>query len=193
MTQNKEKNRELLSILRQYELKRDDRNERVAEWRDYLESCGEKARFRNLEQAWQTLSNSDDTLELYRDDMVCDEPLAALFFHVENGLYPPPELLLTAADMFRMYINGKGAISLEEVFFGQPTRNAGTYAARSVDEYNLYELALELFRKRNSKAIQLEIAERHIQKYQLHIESESLLRAYRRWDKTRAKGQYKDK
>lgn len=190
MAHSREKKKKLLDIFRGLDIKREDRNISVAEWREYLENCGEKDSFSNLEQSWQTLSNSDDLDEWIRDDMVCDEPCAAMFFHINCGLYPPPELLLTVADMFDIYMKGEGAISLEEAFFGKPTRNAGIYAARSTDEYKLYELALEQFRNKDSSMTKLEIAERHIEKYKLHIEPESLLRAFRRWDKTRAKGQY---
>ncbi len=44
--------------------------------------------------------------------------------------FPPPELLLALAALFRKYMDAGGALTLEEVFFGKPLKNKGTYAAR---------------------------------------------------------------
>lgn len=58
------------------------------------------------------------------------EPLSELASFVEQGHYPPPELLLAVTRMYQTYIDGKGERTLEECFFGKPKPKAGNHAAR---------------------------------------------------------------
>jgi len=59
-------------------------------------------------------------------------------YYLEVGFIPPPEILLTIASLFRTYFSYGGAVSLEDVFFGEPKRGVGNYAARKKDKLNIY-------------------------------------------------------
>ena len=59
-------------------------------------------------------------------------------YYLEVGFIPPPEILLTIAGLFRTYFSYGGTVSLEDVFFGEPKRGVGNYAARKKDKLNIY-------------------------------------------------------
>lgn len=61
---------------------------------------------------------------------VSETPLATLFYFIEMGMYPPPELLLALNDCWITYTANGGSISLEEAFIGKPKKGAGNYASR---------------------------------------------------------------
>lgn len=58
-------------------------------------------------------------------------PLGALFYYVEMGFYPPPELLLALSCVFNKYIDSNGDVTLERAFLGPPIPKSGNYARRS--------------------------------------------------------------
>ena len=49
---------------------------------------------------------------------------------IEQGFYPPPEMLLVMLDCYREYLKGEGAVSLEAAMLGAPLRKVGTVANR---------------------------------------------------------------
>jgi len=105
--------------------------ERVAYWQERLRDCDNYPVLAGLESAWQVLSATyKGAIRRANDERCSDTPLAALFYYVEMGFYPPPELLLALHDAYQVYETSRGHISLEEVFFGPPRRKAGTYANR---------------------------------------------------------------
>lgn len=57
-------------------------------------------------------------------------PVEALIGSVIDGLYPPPEVLISLSECFEFYFNAGGVIELEEVFFGKPKRGVGIYGKR---------------------------------------------------------------
>lgn len=61
-------------------------------------------------------------------------PLAEMFSYIEEGFYPPPELLLTLLHVWRDYKEAAGNMRLEDAFLGQPKTKSGNYAARALKQ-----------------------------------------------------------
>ena len=184
-----------------------DRNDRVAQLRIELGDAYHQAAvdaedpeqegregnyndaYNRLESAWQMLSERFKFVD--RNKILKDEVLPAIFFYLELGYYPPPELLMLLHERFDVYMAGKGEVSLEEVFFGPPHRKAGNYAARSTG--GPFEPPLELFGGKKKGLTKLERAEQHVERHTIPIEPESLLRADRRGRKKKHRKFYSDK
>jgi hypothetical protein len=160
-----------------------DRNERVSQLRNELKGALLQSieddegnydfAYYHLERTWQRISpehSRDD-----RHDKVTYEPIDALFSYIRSGYYPPPELLLLLQERFDVYMAGEGELSLEEVFFGPPHRNAGNFAARSGKETSGF--AFKLIEGRSQGLSQIEAAEKYIEENNLHVEPESLVRS----------------
>lgn len=73
-------------------------------------------------------------------------PLAALFYMVDMGFYPPPELLLALLDCWDTYSAGAGRMTLEEAFLGPPVPKSGNYAARSQKRFKRMAMRSNFFR-----------------------------------------------
>ena len=168
-----------------------DKNERIRELRNELEAARRKSlagidaagtyheHHNRLEETWQMLSSCYESHEpVDRDIMRADEILPAIFYQLDFGFYPPPELLLLLRERFEVYMAAQGKVSLEEAFFGAPRRNAGNYAARSGDSY--HGLATAMHNGKENGLSQLEVAEQYAEKRNIHVEPESLVRAERR-------------
>ena len=56
---------------------------------------------------------------------------------VLSGSYPSPEVMLSVAKCFDLYLRAEGHLSLEEVFFGKPTKKAGTRARQAYADEEL--------------------------------------------------------
>ena len=181
-----------------------DRNDRVANIRTELESAllqdlevndedGERDydfTYAQLEKTWQKLSEEYGVVD--RDSMASDEVLSSIFYYLEFGFYPPPELLLLLHERFDVYMAGEGDVSLEEAFFGPPHRKVGNYAARRRSN-GLYGFSsFHLLQGKKQGFSQHEIAEKFIEENKLHVEPESLLRAVRR-KKKKVRRFYSDK
>jgi len=180
-----------------------DKNERIRQLRNELETARRKAlagedaagtyheHHHRLEQTWQMLSSYYKShVDVDRNIMRADEILPAIFYDLDFGLYPPPELLLLLRERFKVYMEAQGKVSLEEAFFGAPRRNAGNYAARSGDRY--HGLAVAMLSGKEKGLSQLEVAEQYAEKRNIHVEPESLVRAERRRKKKHRKF-YSDK
>lgn len=109
----------------------------VQEWYEYLEAerGGERPVVDALNEAWDSLE------PLYQCEGVpcvkrgaassaSENPLSSLFYYIEMGFYPPPELMLALADAWSVYRAGCGAVTLEEAFLGRSVQKAGNYAKR---------------------------------------------------------------
>lgn len=107
-------------------------------------------------------------------------PLAALCVYIEMGHLPPPELLLGVMESFNRYMDAKGAVSLEEVFFGKPLRRAGNYAARSAASLREAMWATEIAVRAADGASDIKAAEALVEQRKLTIDPESVLRIARR-------------
>jgi hypothetical protein len=123
----------------------------------------------------------------------------AFINQVTLGQCPTPELMLSIAKSFQLYLEADGNITLEEVFFGKPKQRAGNYARQSLNE-NRYlffhdtvsrDLALNSLLER-FESIQ-EIAEKFLQSGAYYgdfdeeniIDVDVFLRGYRRWKQRR--------
>ncbi len=96
-----------------------------------------------LEEEWREIDWGGDKRKGLLN--VANNPLNILDYFLDICTFPPPEVLMVIADMYRKYIYAEGTLSMEDVFFGPPKKGVGNYAAtRSVDKsktYNLFHLA----------------------------------------------------
>ena len=115
--------------------------QRLSEWHKAIES----RRRPSSATSSETLADCWDDMEAACPNIQANEshllrgrthndqpPLAQFFDYVESGLYPPPELLLTILDAWRVYREYGGDLTLEEAFFGKPKPKAGNYAAQAM-------------------------------------------------------------
>lgn len=69
------------------------------------------------------------------DGHTVDNPFLALMTCVEDGFYPPPEILLAVLRCYELYLSGYG--DLEECLLGPRKRKGGSYARRhAIQERN---------------------------------------------------------
>jgi len=125
----------------------------------------------------------------YKENGVYFNPLHYLLATIRGGGIPAPELLLSLAKAFDLYFSRGGELTLEEVFFGKPTR-LGNYAKRFTDSYKGIDFKqLEnCIRRKEYPSIE-KTAERFIEVKMIEEpenglskeDLESLLRKYRRW------------
>lgn len=151
--------------------------QRVDYWRDRLRDCDDYPSLALLESSWQLLER------FYGRDIgraekprLADTPLAAFFYCVDMGFYPPPEIMLALMDAYDVYQASRGDLSLEEVFFGPPRRKAGGYARRKAEKMQRMFWGIDidsLRRKGHSKA---EAAEIVAEKYRGMFEPETIAR-----------------
>lgn len=112
--------------------------------------------------------------------------LQRISMYIGSGVYPPPELLILLNNLFTYYLTLRGEYSLEEVFFGPPTKGKGNLAKRlSVKhKYRDFEMQI-LFDK--GKSSENELAKEFIEEpyYGIKAEDEwNFLRAYRKHKKS---------
>lgn len=110
---------------------------------------------------------------------VSDAPLSALFFFIEMGFYPPPELLLTLADCWSVYESSRGAVSLEEAFLGRPRKGAGNYARQKYSSLRQHCLEFEFQQLLNEGKSRTEAAEALAGKLGGKPDADSILRMMR--------------
>lgn len=121
----------------------EDQWNQIERWHAFLESeDSENYPFIDgLSVAWSELEpsyalNGEPTIERGAElRRVSSSPLSALFYFIEMGCYPPPELLLGLADCWDTYSANAGKLSLEESFLGRSIPKAGNYAARSSKKF----------------------------------------------------------
>lgn len=140
-----------------------------------------------LEESWQLLQ--DDYGEPVRrdfDEEFADSPLQAFLYLVDEGFYPPPEVLLSIRHCFRHYMICSGDIELEDVFFSKRKKRVGNYAARSAHD-SLYEQLWflgrceDLLSNEPNRSIET-LAEEMLQNLKLYdYDTDNFLRNYRRW------------
>jgi hypothetical protein len=161
----------------------------VSAWADRL-AKGKTEQLQDLEATWCAAVPDASLRTAHREDArwAGKEPLEALFNLVEQGFYPPPELLLALLDAFNAYLDAKGTISLEDVFFGKPTQNAGNFSKKLASRPRERDLAehyvgLLLWRSRRdgTKLSAEEAATKAIQRFKLQgVSAETLARSIRR-------------
>ncbi|RUP78608.1 hypothetical protein C7Y69_14835 [Alteromonas sp. KS69] len=146
----------------------------------------------SFESSVQTESSLYSSVELERADT--DEkiesgitPLGDFLDSVSNGLYPPPEIMRTIAACFKYYLNARGKVSLEHIFFGRETVGVGNESARRSKENLMkgftfqYQFLLQI----RPHLSQLEIAQEFLNHRGADdTDPESFLRSWRRWRKS---------
>jgi len=109
----------------------------------------DRARMMRLQTFWQACRREfvyPGAFSRDADEGLGVPPLHALFLWISFGLYPPPELLLTLADVFKRYMDKGGPPkALEEAFFGMPIRGAGTYARQTKSRSRELGIILDVF------------------------------------------------
>lgn len=135
-------------------------------------------------------------------------PLLCFLDAIDEGSYPSPELLLSIADGFKIYLSSEGKISLEEAFFDLPKKGVGNYSASLAlkKKYEKFHNAywLERSLKKQQPSLTL-FAEKYfngdhfiaqtVKQYEISnnikpkkdnlidLDIDSFLRGYRRWRK----------
>lgn len=146
----------------------------------------------SFESSVQTESSLYSSVELERADT--DEkiesgitPLGDFLDSVSNGLYPPPEIMRTIAACFKYYLNARGKVSLEHIFFGRETVGVGNESGRRSKENLMkgftfqYQFLLQI----RPHLSQLEIAQEFLNHRGADdTDPESFLRSWRRWRKS---------
>ena len=90
--------------------------------------------FGNLSKAFNAIPRKSKS----HKDLKFNTPIEELQGNVEAGYYPPPEVMIAISRCFKNYLNGRGNISLDEAFFGDPI------ARGRVSLTNKVELAVHL-------------------------------------------------
>ena len=118
----------------------DEQWKQVGDWFRFLKEADEDEDYDSMDahlEAWDALEpiyayNGKNTVERGEElRRVSGSPLSALFYMIDMGIYPPPELLLTLLDCWNTYSWSSGGMSLEEAFLGKPVQKAGNFAKRS--------------------------------------------------------------
>lgn len=103
----------------------------VSRTREELETLANRPVLDSLSASWRVLDDFyGGLIERADKHHVASTPFEALFFYLEMGFYPPPELLLALSSMWAMYLRGGGKLSLEEVFLGRAVKKGGNFAQR---------------------------------------------------------------
>jgi len=139
----------------------------VQEWYQYLQDEKESDRpvVESFNEAWTQLAplyefQGKCVIERGSESVrVADAPLAALFYHIESGFYPPPELLLALLDAWQSYRNCGGHVSLEEAFLGPPKPKSGNYAKRKLARLNKMQMTWEMTKLLREGKTRIEAAE----------------------------------
>lgn len=105
------------------------------------------------------------------------EPLDALALFVEQGHYPPPELLLAVVRMYQTYVDSEGQRTLEECFFGKPKPKAGNHAARKARSLKELGWTIRVAVAGEEAGGDIHAAEEIVKHDDLDIDPESVLRA----------------
>jgi hypothetical protein len=83
-----------------------------------------RAAYEELEPMYKSVGRSyDDVVSRHPNE----PPLFMLFWCTFQGIYPPPELMLTLLDCWNAYGDG---VTLEEAFLGKPVQKLGDYKNR---------------------------------------------------------------
>ncbi len=110
---------------------------------------------------------------------VSNSPLSTLFYFIDMGFYPPPELLLALHDCWDTYQAGYGHISLEQAFFGNSRQKSGNYAKRNGARFERMAMRW-IFDGLISKGVsRTQAAEAVSAQFGGKLEPESILRIFR--------------
>lgn len=110
-----------------------------------------------------------------------DNPLSALKNYADAGVTPPPELITVISMATDAYLYGEKYVPLETILLGKSIRKLGNYKAQKKRKvkYTGYKLAFFIGGRKGKS--QLQVAEEIVEKENLSIEPESLLREILRY------------
>lgn len=149
-------------------------------WRKRLQDCSNYPALDGLEMRWQELehrfADSNRREDLPRTSA---HPLSALFYYVEAGFYPPPELLLALLDAWEVYLAARGEISLDEAFFGPAKKKAGNYSRQAASRLQKYVLSMQMHSLRRQGFSKLKAAEKISETLGGRMEPETIARITR--------------
>ena len=150
----------------------------IAERLELENEQGMQIGFGNLSKAFNAIPRKSKS----HKDLKFNTPIEELQGNVEAGYYPPPEVMIAISRCFKNYLNGRGNISLDEAFFGEPYSKRKSFAYKQsktdcASEYVLFAKWLNAH-----KGLSLEKgAELFLKTYSPNRDTESFLRAYRRY------------
>jgi len=136
-----------------------------------------------LEDTWELIADHQGDISAWRekDESISGHPLDALGFYIEQGYYPPPEILDAIYCSYTHYKSNAGALELEEVFFESRKRGVGNYAAQQANvSWYRHLLFIEIGRKDENITL---LAEEMFEQFSINKDIDSFLRSYRRWKK----------
>ena len=138
--------------------------------------------FRKIGERWQDAP--------FQPNYRFKSPLEIFLAYVNWGYYPAPEILASVAKCFNLYLQAKGDLSLEEVFYGKPKKRSGNFAARQVRYSSYREFHYSVIRERHMPNFNLQDFALKLMDYRIDEENptmplphqlESYLRGYHRW------------
>ncbi len=150
---------------------------------------------------FQWIDNEDITsIEERRDPKKIAPTAVEVFsYYLELGIIPPPEILLTIHSMFSTYFTHRGALSLDDIFFGKPKRGVGNYAAQSAHRlgpYAQFHSHMSMPKAKSSgKSMEEHASDFFIEQSEWHQklgldysspDVDTFLRQYRRWRKRKS-------
>ena len=150
-------------------------------------------RYKDIEHSWSVLTAdyNEQFPDLVNREIGHhkDTPLSAFRNYIDDGFYPPPEVLFALNDCFNVYMGLRGRLELEDIFYGERKRGVGNYSARKSrieayeymflqERFNELEQFIKLEKKKKSKS---ELAEEVIECHKLDDDIDSFLRGYNRF------------
>lgn len=140
----------------------------------------------------ESLGHSQSPLDSrapHKENGVDFNPVDTFLSSMRSGQVPEPEILLSIAKAFDLYFSQGGELSLEDVFFGQPSKKKGNYSQRSLDsfkdiDHKVFEFTL---RRKEFKTVH-QAATHYLEQHQQTETAtpppdfvDSFLRKHRRW------------
>lgn len=143
-----------------------------------------------LEDTWDVIDSLGLSIPRSEANDISDTPLGALTYYLEDGCYPPPEILLAVLNCFEHYMNKGGALELEDVFFNDKKnriRNHAHFVAKQ-SAYESFSFLVDMSRfRKEGKSLEALATGMFNQSELYETDVESFLRGYRRWKKKEGK------
>ena len=164
----------------------DEQWQRIQGWRDYLHEheLEDRPILNSINAQWYALMDTTGMTEVEYGRgkglrFISGSPLGALFYFVDMGIYPPPELLLGLHDAWTRYMGSGGRISMEDAFFGPSKKGGGNYAKRNRSKFKRMAMALEFAELLRDGKPRKEIAEIISNRRDGKPDADSILRMFR--------------
>lgn len=160
----------------------------VNEWHAFLTSdkADDFPLLSGFSEAWEAVESvqtfyGKPIVERGNDlERVSSSPLSALFYLIDMGFYPPPELLLSLLDCWEVYMGSAGRLTLDEAFLGRSVQKSGNYAKQSSLRFAKFMLHMEYQKLIRAGKSPNAAAEAVSEMFGGRIEPESILREIRK-------------